>query len=147
MDAGLTHNPKDIGLMLSKAESNHYDLVIGSRRIDNVKIMHWRTFLSKSALILVRLLGIKQTDVTSGFRCWKLSLLKKINFGFIRSKGFSFQWELLYQCLILKSNIGEICIDYKLTNSSLNRKIIIESFMVWLYYFLCVKLNPFRKGS
>ena len=55
----------------------------------------------------------------------------------ILSSGFSFQWELLYLCCLLNANIGEIHINYKLTNSSLNKKIILESIRVLGHYVAC----------
>ena len=144
MDAGMTHNPKDITRMLKKAELDGCDLVIGCRNVQEMPKIHWRTFLTKSAKLAVKLLGIWQSDVTSGFRCWKIDLLKKLDFDKVRSKGFSFQWELLYYCANLKANIGEITINYMLTNSSINRRIIVESLIMLSYYIFCVRYNPFK---
>lgn len=138
MDAGLTHNPHDVPKMIAHAIKNNADLVIGSRSIKQQKIISYRTLLSKIAIYLMKLIHINQNDVTSGFRCWKNSLLKNIWYDFIDAKGFGFQLQMLYNATFLKAKINEYPVEYKLTNSSLNRKIIWEAFCVWFHLWFYV---------
>lgn len=131
MDAGLTHNPDDIPHMIEA--SNFCDLLIGSRNLPARKTKSYRTLISKTAVLLMRFLKINLKDVTSGFRIWDVELLKKINFDKVKSKGFSFQLELLHQAFIdLNANVKEYYIEYKLTNSSFNLKILLEAIKIWL---------------
>lgn len=131
MDAGLTHDPNDIPQMLIM--SKDCDLLIGSRNIQKQKIKNYRTVISKFAVLLMSLIGIKYKDVTSGFRVWDIDLLKKIKFEVIESKGFAFQLELLHQvCNQHKAIVKEYFISYKLTNSSFNKKILFEAFHIWM---------------
>lgn len=134
MDAGLTHDPAYIPAMVAAVKERNWGLVLGSRGIDKIKVQSFRTVLSKTARLLTRLIGIKQTDVTCGYRCWSTSTLKCLDFDAVRSKGFAFQWELLYQCNQMNVRIHEIPISYKLTNSSLNRKILMDSIKTISYY-------------
>lgn len=139
MDAGMTHDPDDVVKMVEYAIEKDADLVIGSRDIKHQKIISYRTVLSKTAVLLMRMVGIKQNDVTSGFRCWRSGLLRRLWFDFVTSKGFGFQIEMLYMTKFLDAKIEEYKIPYKLTNSSLNRKIIIEAFLIWCRLFFYVQ--------
>jgi dolichol-phosphate mannosyltransferase len=136
MDAGLTHDPKNISVLLQCAKEKNSDLVVASRNINSQKIVSYRTVLSKTALNLMKLIGIKQSDVTTGFRCWKSSFLKKIPFDFITSNGFAFQLQMIYCSNYLSNNISEISTEYKLTNSSLRFSIVVDAFKVWWNLFL-----------
>jgi dolichol-phosphate mannosyltransferase len=144
MDAGLTHDPTDIARMLNMIEYTNSDLVLSTRQINIQKIKSFRTVLSKSARLLMKFIGVNQTDVTSGFRCWKTDLLKKIDFDKITAKGFGFQLQLLYYATKLKAKISEHPVQYVLTNSTINSKIIFESAKIWLQLFY---LNLFSKNS
>jgi dolichol-phosphate mannosyltransferase len=138
MDAGMTHDPYDVLKMIRLANDKNALLVIGSRNIDKQKIQGFRTVLSKTARILMKLIGVNQTDVTSGFRCWNTTLLKKIDFDFIDAKGFAFQLQMLYNANYLTTGgkgIAECPIKYQLTNSSLNWKIILEAAKIWFKLF------------
>lgn len=135
MDAGLTHNPADIPHMLNS--SINCDLLIGSRNIEKQKIKNYRTIISKFAVFLMSLISIKYSDVTSGFRVWDYSLLKKLNFESVEAKGFAFQLELLYQANNQhQAKIKEYYISYKLTNSSFNTKILLEAIYIWFKLFI-----------
>jgi len=132
MDAGMTHNPDDIPRMIEA--SKKVDLVIGSRNLPDRKIQSYRTLISKTAILFMRILKINLKDVTSGFRVWDVNVIRRIDFSKIRSKGFSFQLELLYYALIeLNCSVDEYFIQYKLTNSSFNFKMIKEALVVWLF--------------
>ena len=139
MDAGLTHNPYDIVPMLETLELNNYDLVIGSRRITKQPLWHFRTFLSLAAVHLMRLIDINFEDVTSGFRIWRSDLLSRINWNFISAHGFGFQLQMLYSAVSLQANIAEYQIPYKLTNSSLNSRMIGEAIKIWGNLFIVTK--------
>jgi dolichol-phosphate mannosyltransferase len=147
MDAGMTHNPDDTVKMLEKAVNEEADLVLSSRMIHKQKIQSYRTILSKSARLLMKIIGIHQNDVTSGFRCWKTSFLKQIPFSLITAKGFAFQLQFLYYAVLQKAKIVEYPIEYKLTNSSLNWKIVKEAFQVWCKLFYLTYLKKGEKKT
>ena len=95
IDADMSHNPYDIKKLLS--ESNDYDLVIGSRYIDGIRIINWplsRLALSYFANLYAKLItGLSIYDCTGGFICFDIKILKSIDLKKINSQGYSFQIE------------------------------------------------------
>ena len=132
MDADLSHNPNDL-IILTKY-TNEYSLIIGSRYIDGIRIINWpisRLILSYSANLYARLItGIKIKDLTGGFKCFSINVLKNINLNKIRSEGYSFQIELNYLTALQKFKIKEVPIiftDRVAGNSKMSKKIIFEA--------------------
>ena len=80
IDADLSHNPKYLSEMIS--ESNHFDLVIGSRYVNGVNVVNWpmsRVLLSYFASKYVRLITrIKVKDSTAGFNCYRRNIIENI---------------------------------------------------------------------
>lgn len=134
MDAGMTHKPADVSRLLEQAEATQSDLVIGSRFLSR-GFHGYRTLISCGAAFLMRRLGIKVRDATSGFRCWRTDRMKKLDFSSIRARGFAFQLELLYQTWSGAGKITEMPIEYQLTNSSFNAKMLAEAMNI--YFRLC----------
>lgn len=98
MDADLSHDPSIIPDLLARLEDA--DVVIGSRYCGaqaTVKDWSWtRLLLSRTASALVRLsTGVAVSDPTNGYRCWRVSLLRRMELGNIRSGGFAFLYESL----------------------------------------------------
>jgi dolichol-phosphate mannosyltransferase len=52
-------------------------------------------------------LGLKSKDNSGSFRCYRVSKLAKIDLGKVRSRGYSFQEEILYWCKRVGCRIGE----------------------------------------
>ena len=81
MDADLSHDPNEITTMVSLLHK--YDLVIGSRYIDGVSVVHWpikRLLLSYGANVYARLVtGLPLKDSTGGFKAWRRKVLNSIN--------------------------------------------------------------------
>jgi len=135
MDADFSHDPDDIPRVLTAAQNA--DLVIGSRKIKDGKIIGWgflRKFMSNGAMWLSRtLLGLKTHDVTSGFRCFKRKVLEAIGLDKIKSNGYAFQEELLFRTQKLGFTITEIpvtFIDRQEGKSKLSKKDIWEFFKI-----------------
>ncbi len=138
MDADLSHDPKDIPRLI-QASLNGADVVLGSRRVEGGAIIgwdKWRHFYSKGAMAFSRkVLGLKSLDVTSGFRCYKRSILEKIDLDKIKSNGYAFQEEMLYLCEKNGADIEEIPIVFKdrqKGRSKLSGKEIREFFLVMM---------------
>lgn len=124
MDAGLTHNPVDVALLLATAQDG-YDLVIGSRQFG----WGYRAMISRSAAVLMRANGIKMPDVTSGFRCWRRSLLQRVASKPFKASGFAFQLEAIHRAKGAK--MAAIPIEYKLTNSTFRPQMLMEALKIW----------------
>ena len=136
MDADFSHDPKNLPRFI-EAINQGTDVVIGSRRVENGKIIgwnSWRHFTSWSAMSFSRLvLGLKTKDVTSGYRCYQRKVLEQLNLDSITSNGYAFQEEMIYKCEKQGLKIKEIPVVFKDRvhgQSKLSRKEILEFFVV-----------------
>lgn len=137
MDADFSHNPNDIPVFLSKMDT--YDLVIGSRYINGVRILNWpmnRLLLSYSANVYTRIItGLPVTDATGGFKCYRIEALKAIDLDKIRSNGYAFQIEMSFKVWKKGFRLLEIPIifaDRTSGASKMSKSIVYEAmFMLW----------------
>jgi dolichol-phosphate mannosyltransferase len=132
IDADLSHNPKDIPVLIK--ESDLYDLVIGSRYITGINVVNWplsRLFLSYFANIYAKIItGLPLYDSTAGFKCFNIYVLKTINLDKIKSNGYSFQIEMNFITWINNYSLKEIPIifyDRTVGASKMSKKIIFEA--------------------
>jgi dolichol-phosphate mannosyltransferase len=130
MDADLSHNPYEIPKFLSKIGEAH--IIVGSRHLKDSKIIGWnayRYFIHTVANLLGRtLLMINCSDITSGFRLYKRDPILNI-IKYTKSKGFSFQIEVLYIAKKLNYKISEVPIAFinrKKGKSKFNLREILE---------------------
>lgn len=115
MDADFSHHPRYIPSLI--AQTRVYDLSIGSRYVDGggaVNCNLWRRFLSRMGNTVARLtLGLKASDCTAGFRCYRRHVLEAVDLDTIFSSGYSFLVEMLYKCQQLGYRIGEVPIVFE----------------------------------
>ena len=92
------------------------DLVIGSRYVKGGDTPGWpfkRRLISRAGGIFIRTVtGMPLRDPTGGFKCWKVSTLKKIDFTTVGSKGYSFQLEMNHRTWKAGCTIKEIPIVF-----------------------------------
>lgn len=132
MDCDFSHSPQDIGMMIDSIKD--YDLVIGSRYINGIRIINWpihRLLLSYFAGLYTRFFtGLKIIDPTSGFKCLSRKALEAIDLHKIKSSGYSFQIEVHFRASIKKLKIKEVPIIFterEKGKSKMSMKIIIEA--------------------
>ena len=135
IDSDMSHNPNDILELLDVSDS--YDLVIGSRYINGIRIINWplsRLALSYFANLYAKIItGLNIHDCTGGFKCIDVNLLKSLDLANINSQGYSFQIEINYRAYIKKYKIKEIPIiftDRAIGKSKMSKKIIIEAIFI-----------------
>ena len=137
MDADFSHDPERIVSFLEKIRD--YDLVIGSRYLNGVSVVNWpirRLMLSYFASVYTRFVtGIRISDCTSGFKCFRREVVEAIDLDTIKSDGYSFQIEMNYRCIEKGFKVGEIpiiFIDRHSGTSKMSKKIVREAvLMVW----------------
>jgi dolichol-phosphate mannosyltransferase len=137
MDADFSHDPAMLPVFFEKIVD--YDLVIGSRYLNGVSVVNWpirRLILSYFASVYTRLItGLKISDCTGGFKCFRKEVLEAIELDRIKSDGYSFQIEMNYRCVEKGFRIGEIpiiFIDRRAGSSKMSKKIVREAvIMVW----------------
>lgn len=137
MDADFSHDPAILPLFFAQMAT--CDVVIGSRYLNGVSVVNWpirRLILSYFASVYTRLItGLDLRDCTSGFKCFRRSVLEAIDLQTVRSDGYSFQIEMNYRCAERGFRLGEvpiIFIDRHAGSSKMSKKIVREAIiMVW----------------
>jgi dolichol-phosphate mannosyltransferase len=151
MDADFSHDPSVLPLFLEKIAD--YDLVIGSRYLNGISVVNWplrRLMLSYGANVYTRMItGLKIMDCTSGFKCFRRSLLERIDLSKVKSDGYSFQIEMNFRCHQLGARIAEvpiIFIDRRAGSSKMSKKIVREAvLMVWQVKIGAILRQIFRR--
>tara|TARA_Y100000766_G_scaffold57352_1_gene46873 strand:- start:637 stop:1356 length:720 start_codon:yes stop_codon:yes gene_type:complete len=134
MDADFSHNPSDLYRLYNSCISEKTDICIGSRYIKGINVVNWplqRIILSYFASLYVRLITrMKVMDPTSGFVCYSVKSIQKLNLDEIKFNGYAFQIEMKFKLFLKKLSLVEIPIiftDRKLGHSKLNGSIIGEA--------------------
>jgi dolichol-phosphate mannosyltransferase len=130
MDADFSHPPKCLPTFVAGMDppgGPSVDVMIGSRYIPGGGVEGWglkRHFMSRAVNLYARfLLGLKAKDCSGSFRCYRTSLLAKLDFDAVRSRGYSFQEEILWHLKRLGAKFDEtpfIFIDRKLGHSKID---------------------------
>jgi len=114
MDADLSHDPAYLPAMLARlagGDGPEADVVVGSRYVPGGGTVHWglhRRLLSRLAnRFAARLLGLRLSDLTSGFRLYRAEALAAVDLAAITSTGYSFLAELLYRLDAAGARIAE----------------------------------------
>ncbi len=114
MDADFSHHPRYIQAMLGGMEPPDgppRDCMIGSRYVPGGGAEAWpmhRWFMSRAVNAYARLaLGLRTKDNSGAYRCYRVSLLRKLDFDKIRSRGYSFQEEILWHLKRAGATFGE----------------------------------------
>ena len=101
MDADGSHPPDLIPEMIKKLDETGADVVVGSRKIRGGKAEEWpwrRRLTSWGANLLARAMaGVGVKDSTSGYRMFRASALRRIDFASSQA-GYSFQVEMIFKC-------------------------------------------------
>ncbi len=145
MDSDNTHDPKSILNML--VATKRADIVVGSRYVTGgvqLNVPPYRIVLSRIINTIVgRLLKLPVKDATSGFRCFRATLLKKLSRIFqkniVNSNGFDSSLELLFKAVHSGGSATEIPIflDYgrKGGNSKMHLLSTIIKYLIFLFKF------------
>ncbi len=135
MDADLSHDPAAVPGLLER--SPNADLVIGSRYVPGGRIEHWprrRLLLSAFANAYVRAItGLEAADCTSGFRCWRREALERLPLDRIRSNGYAFLVEMLWEAVASGGRVVEVPITFverRRGASKLSSRVLVESAIV-----------------
>lgn len=95
MDCDFSHDPDDLIRLYKACTEQGADLSIGSRYCKGGKVKNWpmnRVLMSYFASVYVRMiLWISIKDTTSGFKCYRRSVLEAINLDGVTFKGYAFQ--------------------------------------------------------
>ena len=116
MDADGSHDPITLQQFLLEMGKG-YDLVIGSRYMGNkLNVVGWdlhRLLLSKFGTFYAsKLMGLRLSDLTSGYRCYSRKALNSIDISSVCSNGYAFQIEMAYLAVTAGLKVGEVPIVF-----------------------------------
>ncbi len=114
MDADLSHPPRYLPELLramDAPDSAPLDVVLGSRYVPGGGARGLplsRRLMSRAINGYARwALGLPARDCSGNFRCYRLSILRRLDPCQVRSRGYSFQEEILWHLCRAGARIGE----------------------------------------
>jgi dolichol-phosphate mannosyltransferase len=132
MDADLSHDPGDVPRLLHALDGA--DLAIGSRYVPGGGVGNWgavRRALSVGGNLYARAwLGYAVRDSTSGFRAYRLDVLRGQDLDTVRSEGYSFQIEMTMRVFRAGGRIAEVPITFierAQGKSKMSKRIVVEA--------------------
>ena len=115
MDADLSHDPADVPRLLMAVDS--CDFALGSRYVAGGRIVGWplrRWLLSRFANLFAKcLFGLHVRDVTAGFRCWRASVLTRMDVSSLRTDGYAFAIETTWRANQLGFQAKEVPVVFR----------------------------------
>ena len=136
MDADFSHDPDDLIRLYKACHEEKGDVAIGSRYIKGVNIVNWpmsRLLMSFFASKYVKIItGMPIHDSTAGFKCYKRSVLEKINLEKIQFVGYAFQIEMKFTAWKYGFNVVEVPViftDRQEGASKMSGGIFFEAFL------------------
>jgi len=145
MDADFSHDPYRLPDFLEAIED--YDLVLGSRYLNGVRVEGWRfrrLLLSKFANIYASYIMVLPIwDFTGGFRCYRREVLESIDLDRIHSDGYAFQIEMLYYTYKNGFHVKEIPFLFRERAHGFSK---ISRHVVWEAFWLVLRFHaPLRE--
>ncbi len=151
LDADFSHPPRYLPGIL--AGMSKYDVMIGSRYIQGGGTENWplkRRILSRCVNTLVRFLfRMPVKDASGAYRCYRVSKLRETRLDKVRSRGYSFQQEVLFRCYKAGCKIGEYPILFENRRagaSKVNGKEALRSIFMLLFVGLRNFFGLERRG-
>ncbi|MCZ2340792.1 MAG: polyprenol monophosphomannose synthase [Bacteroidales bacterium] len=139
MDADFSHPPRFLPAILAGMEQ--HDVMIGSRYVPGGGTENWpvlRLAISQTVNSLVRFLfRMPVADASGAYRCYRVSKLREADLAATRSRGYSFQQEVLFRVHQAGAKLGESPIIFenrRAGKSKVNWKEAIRSMsmILWL---------------
>lgn len=142
MDADFSHPPEAIPELLagmSPPGGQTVDVMIGSRYVPGGRIEGWslrRHVMSRGVNLYARcLLTLPVRDCSGSFRCYRTSLLAKLDFDVFRSCGYAIFEEVLWRLKREGARFGEtpiVFVDRKEGSSKINGREAVTALWILL---------------
>ena len=114
VDGDNSHDVAEMDRLLSAAEN--VDVVLGSRYVPGGRILNWpwyRRVASRLANLFAQwVLWIPVSDCSSGYRCYRVSMLKDLDPSTIIGRGYSFYEEVLWRLNRIRARFVEVPITF-----------------------------------
>lgn len=116
MDADGQHAPEDVIKGIAELHKKHFDLLIGSRLINNEGMSKVKVLGNRGlSIITLVLFGIRSTDSQSGLRIFSRKALEQLRW---KTSGYEFCSEMLWRANQLALSISEYPIQAIYTDYS-----------------------------
>jgi dolichol-phosphate mannosyltransferase len=142
MDADMSHQPVHLE-RIDRALDDH-TFIVGSRYLKGVSVLNWsilRLNLSYSANSYIRLMtGMPFSDSTSGFRGFRSEVLPILLSSGIKSSGYAFLVETLYDVWKKGTDISEVPIVF-VERERGDSKVSMQVFFESLFTPLRLRIN------
>lgn len=119
MDADFSHHPRYVPELIAAMQPDDgpaVDVAIGSRYVAGGGVQGWpwrRRFMSRAINLYARwLLWLAPRDCSGAFRCYRTAVLQKVDLDRIRSRGYSFQEEVLWHLRRAGAHFAEVPIVF-----------------------------------
>ncbi len=150
MDADLSHDPQYIPKFLEELEV--CDVVIGSRFYKGrISIINWplsRLIFSYGARTYVNLFTwLSLGDPTSGFKCFKRSVIEAVLNNPVLSNGYAFQIEINYMCKKMGFSIHEIPIIFHDRDKGYSKMSTVHTILEAISIVWILKFKKFLRPS
>ena len=157
MDADFSHDPAALPSLVAPVVDDEADLVIGSRYATGGSVVDWgfgRRIVSRGGSRFARMvLGLRQNDLTGGFKAWRATTLAAVPFDGVHAGGYVFQIEMTFRASRAGARIREVPItfrDRRVGQSKMSRRIVVEALVVVVQLAaeeLLGRLTRGRRGS
>lgn len=114
MDADLSHHPKHVPELIAgmhQGDNKVIDVMIGSRYIPGGGAENWpllRHVMSRGVNVYTRIfLGLSPRDCSGSYRCYRVELLRQLDFDSVVARGYAFQEEILWHLKRAGARFGE----------------------------------------
>src|ERR1700730_10893304 len=135
MDADLSRHPQHLPDILAAAA--RADVVLGSRYVPGGAVVNWplrRRLLSRFANVYIRTVTrLSAHDCTSGYRCWRRSVLVSLPLDRFFSDGYAFLVEMLFVASRRGCRIVEVPITFverREGQSKISNAVLLESIIM-----------------
>ena len=130
-DGDFQHPPETIPLLLKELD-NGYDYILGSRRVKGGGFpASWgfkRMFFTVAGGFTARVIlffptkdFFKVTDPTTGLKATRTTLLNKVDYEHVYSRGFGYKLEWLFKKIKAGAKVKEIPLDFKLREEGVSK--------------------------
>jgi dolichol-phosphate mannosyltransferase len=132
MDGDGSHRPEQLPQLLEGLREA--DVVLGSRWVRGGGAPNWavrRRLLSRAGSLYARVaLALPFSDITGGYRVFRASALREIDYSSVEAQGYSFQIEMLWRASRAGLRIAELPIDFaerQNGESKMSLSIVVEA--------------------
>ena len=126
LDGDNTYKAHEIPRMIEPLDSNFCDVIIGSRlegRMNGHSMTFSHKFVNWAWTFFVRqFYRANVTDTCTGYFSWTAKAIKKLN-GYIKSKGFAIETEMITKMAKMKYKIFSVPITYDPRNGKSKSKL------------------------